>query len=100
VRADCHTVLCSLTMREVPAHGPKSSSVVSGGCARCGCCCNRHVRQALSWLYWLKITSRNLPFLRHHRVMGSVASIGEDLPVRVRPHVDREKPSPACHEHP
>jgi hypothetical protein len=38
--------------------------------------------------------------MRQHRVMGSVASIGEDLPVRVRPHVDRGKPSPACHEHP
>ena len=51
VVVDHHDVLFGFHARHLPANGPTSSSVVSVGCARFSCFCNRHVRQALPWFY-------------------------------------------------
>ena len=40
---------------------------------------------------------RNVPFTRHHRVIGSVASLEEDSPVRVRTARGSRETFPACH---
>jgi hypothetical protein len=82
VVADHREVLFDFNARHLPANGPKSSSVVSVGCARFGCFCNRHVRQALPWFCWLKTTSGNLPFARHGRAW-CWRSLLSRLPTRI-----------------
>ena len=43
-----------------------------------------HGQHTSHGFHGLQCGSHSLPFTRHHRVIGSVASIGEDSPVRVR----------------